>query len=78
MACQHCRQPVHNCGRSDRRSVSFEVEMVHGYENGVVMFSSYISDNVCYSLSMKANNCNNLNDTCFGCVDMNCCSVLGK
>jgi hypothetical protein len=37
VGCFFCRQPLENCGRrSNRRAVSFEVQMMQGFENGVV------------------------------------------
>ena len=37
VACFFFRQPLENCGRrSNRRAVSFEVQMMQGFEDGVV------------------------------------------
>ncbi|KAM0928815.1 hypothetical protein ACQ4PT_002004 [Festuca glaucescens] len=38
IGCFFCRQPLENCGRrSNRRAVSFEVLMMQGFEDGVVV-----------------------------------------
>jgi hypothetical protein len=37
VGCHFCRQPLEICGRrSNRRAVSFEVQMMQGFENGMV------------------------------------------
>jgi hypothetical protein len=37
VGCHFCRQPLEICGRrSNRCAVSFEVQMMQGFENGMV------------------------------------------
>jgi hypothetical protein len=43
VGCHFCRQPLEICGRrSNRRAVSFEVQMMQGFENGMVSALSCI------------------------------------
>ena len=48
MKCSICFQPVDKCGRTDRRAISFEIVMMQGYQNGVVISKSMIN-NYCFN-----------------------------
>jgi hypothetical protein len=46
MECAICSQPSYNCGRAERKSTSFTVVVVEGFEDSVVSLSSLCSQNL--------------------------------